>query len=61
MDRDLALLVAGIIFGIVALFHLIRLGFKFEMSVGGHKIPLCLNLFGLLLAGGMCIWMLMVR
>lgn len=61
MDQSLALLIAGIIFGIVALFHLARLCMKFEMSVGGYKIPLWLNVIGLFLAGGMSIWMFMVR
>jgi len=61
MDKDLALLIAGIIFGIVALLHLSRLIFRFDMAVGGKVMPLWVNVVSFLVAGGLCVSMFMVR
>lgn len=57
MDQSTALLVAGIVFAIVAVIHILRLTFKFEVRVGGRLIPLWMNWVGLVIAGILSIWM----
>jgi len=59
MDQSQALLVAGIVFGFIALIHLLRLIYKFDVIIAGKKIPLWANWIGLVIAGGLSVWMLM--
>ena len=56
MDKNIALTVAGIVFAIVALFHLARLLTKFDLTVV-KKIPLWVNLVGVIVAASLAIWM----
>lgn len=48
------LLIAGIVFGIVALAHLMRLFFGSNLNVAGWSIPLWLSWFGVVLATYLC-------
>jgi len=57
MDQSCALFVAGIVFAIVAVIHILRLTIKFEVRVAGKVIPLWANWIGLVIAGGLSIWM----
>ena len=59
MDQSCALFVAGIVFAIVAIIHIVRIATKFELKVGGKVIPLWANWLGLAVAGGLSIWMFM--
>lgn len=59
MDQSLPLLVAGIMFGIVAFFHLLRLVFKFDLSLAGKTIPLWTHVIGLIIAASLSTWMLL--
>jgi uncharacterized membrane protein YqhA len=57
MDKNVALIVAGVVFSLVALLHLTRLVTKFEVAIAKKIIPLWLNVIGLIVAGLLAIWM----
>lgn len=49
--------VAGAIFGLVCLGHLWRLLTKAEVIVAGYRMPLWMSACGLVVAGGLSIWL----
>jgi hypothetical protein len=49
-------LVAAIIFGVVALFHLLRLIFGWHVRVGPRDIPMWISIAGLIVAAGLALW-----
>ncbi len=49
--------VAGLVFGIVGVGHLLRLLMGLEITAAGHPVPMWLSVLGLLFAGGMSLWM----
>jgi len=51
------LTVAGIVFGIVALVHLYRLFNHFPIMINGTDVPIAANVVGLVVAGGLSLWM----
>jgi len=51
------LLVAGIIFALVALLHLARLYFQFPITFNEMPVPLWANAAGLVISSGLSIWM----
>ena len=55
--KDAALLVAGTIFSLVALMHLVRVFEKAEVRVKNFVIPLWLSVFGFLFSILLAIWM----
>ena len=57
MDKNIALIVAGVAFALVAIIHLMRLITKFEITVSKKVIPLWVNVIGLLVAGCLAFWM----
>lgn len=57
MDKNMALIVAGVAFAIVAFIHLARLITKFEIAVAKKVIPLWVNGIGLIVAGLLAFWM----
>jgi hypothetical protein len=58
MSREiLALRVASTVFGIVAAGHLLRLATRAEVVIAGWEVPLAVNALGVLIAGGLCIWL----
>lgn len=57
MSKVAPLCVAGIIFGLVALVHLYRLFDHFNLVVGTTEIPVWANIVGVIVAGGLSIWM----
>jgi hypothetical protein len=56
-QQTLGLRVASTIFGIVAAGHLLRLATRSEIVVAGWEVPLLVNAVGVLIAGGLCIWL----
>jgi hypothetical protein len=46
--------IASIIFGLMALAHLYRLANHFPLSVGGHEMPLAVNVAGFIIAALLC-------
>jgi hypothetical protein len=49
-------LVSGIIFGLVALFHALRLAFRWQVSLRLQEIPIWLSCAGFVAAAGLCCW-----
>lgn len=53
----LALRIAGTIFGIVGLLHLIRILTEATVMIEGFTLPVWVNWLGLFGAGFLCVWM----
>ena len=60
MDQHCALFIAGTVFGLVAVLHILRLIYKFDIVIAGKHIPLWANGIGLIVAVGLSLWMFMV-
>lgn len=56
-EKNFGLRAAGTVFGVVGLVHLTRLVAPFGLTVAGYFIPLWINGVGLVLAGGLAIWL----
>jgi len=52
-----ALIIAGIIFAIIAVVHLMRLYFKSEITIAGKIIPLWVSMIGFVFALLLSVWM----
>lgn len=53
----LPLLVAGLIFAIIAIMHVIRIIYHAKITVAGHIIPMNASYIGALVAFLLTIWM----
>lgn len=51
------LLVAGTVFGLVALAHLYRIFDHFNIVVGTTEVPTWANIVGVIVAGALSYWM----
>jgi hypothetical protein len=49
--------VASVMFGIFAIFHLLRLINHAQVTVGTYTIPMGVSWIGLIIAAILCIWM----
>ena len=49
-------LVSGVIFGLVALLHVLRLFMNWPVQLGAWTVPLWLSWIGVAVAGALCIW-----
>jgi hypothetical protein len=52
----LYLRVSGLLFGLVAIGHLVRTVRRWPLSIAGHPVPAGVSLLVLVVAGGMAIW-----
>lgn len=59
MQKNVALAIAAVVFGIMALVHLIRLIIGIEIIAAGYTIPIGASYLGFFLALILTIWMLM--
>lgn len=57
MDQSTALIVAGLVFACVAVLHVLRLAYKFEIIIANKRIPLWANWVGLVIAATLSAWM----
>lgn len=57
MNKRMPLIVAGIIFTIVALIHLLRLYNQWEITVAGVVIPMSVSQIGLGVTAVLALWM----
>lgn len=55
--KDLALIVAGLIFLVISLMHLSRLVLKVEVRVGSFVVPLWWSILAILGPLGLALWM----
>lgn len=60
-NQKLALLVAGIIFALVALLHLYRLTYHTIVFIGPYMVPIWVSLVGFIVSLFLCIWMFAAR
>jgi hypothetical protein len=56
MGTDSFLIVAGAVFGLLAVLQIARLAFRWPVRVGSLDIPLAASWIAVLVAGGLCIW-----
>ena len=49
-------IVSVIIFGLVALFHALRLASRWQVRINQREIPTWVSVAGLIVAAGLCIW-----
>lgn len=57
MNKNIPLIVAGCIFGLVAITHLLRVLFHLEIVVSGYIVPMNVSYIGLLITLALSIWM----
>ena len=50
------LVVSGVIFGAVALLHILRLSLNWPVDLAGWAVPLWFSWVGLIVTGALCIW-----
>jgi len=55
MDAKTFSLVAGVIFAVVALFHLLRILTEWTVIIGDWSIPMWVSWIGLVVAGGLAL------
>lgn len=51
------LLIAGIVFAIVAIVHVLRLFYHWDITIAGQVIPMSASIVGLIVAGLLALWM----
>jgi hypothetical protein len=54
------LVVSGILFGLIAVVHAMRLMLGWPAQIGGWEVPLWLSWAGLAVPGGLCAWALVL-
>jgi len=56
MDRKTFCMLAGIIFALVALFHLVRIFMEWPVMIGGWSVPIWVSWVALIVAGGLALF-----
>lgn len=51
MNEQTFLRMTGVIFGVVALFHLVRVFLGWSVNIGPYNIPMWVSFIGLVVAG----------
>ena len=59
-SKNFWLRIAGTIFGIVAIAHLLRIITGIHILIGGWSLPIWVNWLGLGLTGLLCLWLWMM-
>jgi hypothetical protein len=49
-------IVSGVIFGLVALVHALRLALHWQVKIDQREIPMWISVGGLVIATGLCFW-----
>ncbi len=57
MEKNLALITAGLVFFLVAMIHLYRLIHPFNLTVGTYSVPLWVNAAAFVVTGLLSLWM----
>ncbi len=56
-SKNVWLRIAGTIFGVVAILHLLRIITSVPVLIGGWSLPVCVNWMGLVATVFLCIWL----
>ena len=59
--KNSALLVAGILFAVVAAVHLLRLAFHVEIIASNYVVPMNISWIGFAVTALMALWMFVAR
>jgi hypothetical protein len=57
MSKKTPLIVAGIVFSIVAILHLLRIIYHWEVIIAGQSIPMSVSIVGFVVTAILAIWM----
>jgi hypothetical protein len=57
LNKNTALIAAGVFFALVAIIHLVRFAIKLQITAGGREIPINASIGGFLITGLLAIWM----
>jgi H+/Cl- antiporter ClcA len=55
-NQQVFFLISGIIFGLVALFHALRLVLRWRVDLRSQEIPMWLSGIGFVASAGLCFW-----
>jgi hypothetical protein len=55
--KNLALIVAGIVFSLVALAHLVRIFYHALIVISGHSVSIDVSYYGLIISALLAVWM----
>jgi hypothetical protein len=50
------LIVSGIIFGVVAVLHALRLALNWQAQIGAWGVPMWASWIGIVVSGALCVW-----
>ena len=50
------LLTSGVIFGVVALVHVLRLALGWPAEIAGWSVPMWVSWIAIVVAGALCVW-----
>jgi len=56
-EKNFALRIAGTIFGLVSVFHLLRIITGASVVIAGCSLPIWVNVMGLIATGFLCGWL----
>ncbi|MBI4005391.1 MAG: hypothetical protein HY356_01875 [Gammaproteobacteria bacterium] len=56
MGTKAYLIITGVLFGIIAVLHLLRLIYQWPLQVGTVNIPIIVSCAGLLVTAVLCVW-----
>ncbi len=57
MNKNIALIVSGLLFLFIAIVHLVRLYLQVEIVVSGHILPMQASIYGFVITLALSIWM----
>jgi lipopolysaccharide export LptBFGC system permease protein LptF len=61
MKKDTALTVAGIVFGVIAFMHLLRIIYVAEITISNYSIPMWMSWLALIVAFALSLYMFAAR
>jgi putative flippase GtrA len=61
MNKNTALMIAGVIFGLISLIHLLRILLTVEITIAGYLIPIWVSWAGFIVAFILSLLMFMAR
>ncbi|MDJ0599065.1 MAG: hypothetical protein QNJ37_09545 [Crocosphaera sp.] len=56
MTEKLYLMISGVIFALIGLFHLLRIIFQWPAMVGAWTVPFVISLGAIMVAGILTVW-----
>lgn len=61
MSKNLALMIAGVIFGFISIMHLLRSIYSVQIVIANYVIPMWVSWFGFIIALILCVLMFKAR